>query len=242
MSGVDNMNYMYSVNASNGTMRMFVNFDVKTDPNTDLILTQMRQNLAQPQLPRGRAKLRRDHPEGELFAPHARRPLFAEEHLRFDLPGELCQHQPHRPAPARARRCHGQRLRRGPVCDPHMGQARHPGQARHHRSRHGQCRAEAEYGQPGRSDRQRARAPRAGVHLHGPRPGPARLPRGIRLHRGPRQLRRLDRPPEGRGPHRAGGADLQHPGPDRRRACRHHGHLPVAGHQRARDRPGREER
>ena len=35
MSGVDNMNYMYSVNASNGTMRIFVNFDVKTDPNTD---------------------------------------------------------------------------------------------------------------------------------------------------------------------------------------------------------------
>ncbi len=51
MSGVDNMNYMYSVNASNGTMRMFVNFDVKTDPNTDLVLSQIRQNLAQPQLP-----------------------------------------------------------------------------------------------------------------------------------------------------------------------------------------------
>jgi HAE1 family hydrophobic/amphiphilic exporter-1 len=51
MSGVDNMNYMYSVNASNGTMRMFVNFDVKTDPNTDLIFTQMRQNQVQGQLP-----------------------------------------------------------------------------------------------------------------------------------------------------------------------------------------------
>ncbi len=51
ISGVDNMNYMYSVNASNGTMRMFVNFDVKTDPNTDLLFTQMRQNQAQAQLP-----------------------------------------------------------------------------------------------------------------------------------------------------------------------------------------------
>ena len=51
ISGVDNMNYMYSVNASNGTMRIFVNFDVKTDPNTDLIFTQMRQNQAQAQLP-----------------------------------------------------------------------------------------------------------------------------------------------------------------------------------------------
>jgi HAE1 family hydrophobic/amphiphilic exporter-1 len=51
MSGVDNMNYMYSLNANNGTLRMYVNFDVKTDPNTDLILTQMRQNQAQSQLP-----------------------------------------------------------------------------------------------------------------------------------------------------------------------------------------------
>ena len=51
ISGVDNMNYMYSVNASNGTMRIFVSFDVKTDPNIDLIFTQMRQNQAQAQLP-----------------------------------------------------------------------------------------------------------------------------------------------------------------------------------------------
>ena len=52
MSGVDNMNYMYSLNATaNGLMRMIVNFDVKTDPNTDLILTQMRETQAASQLP-----------------------------------------------------------------------------------------------------------------------------------------------------------------------------------------------
>src|SRR5215471_7399795 len=52
MSGVDNMNYMYSLNAAaRGEMRMIVDFDVKTDPNTDLILSQMRQGLAAPQLP-----------------------------------------------------------------------------------------------------------------------------------------------------------------------------------------------
>src|SRR5215470_27173 len=52
MSGVDNMNYMYSLNAAaRGEMRMIVDFDVKTDPNTDLILSQMRQNLASSQLP-----------------------------------------------------------------------------------------------------------------------------------------------------------------------------------------------
>src|ERR1700684_668048 len=51
MAGVDNMNYMYSVSANNGVMRMGVNFDVKTDPNVDEVLSQLRENQAQPQLP-----------------------------------------------------------------------------------------------------------------------------------------------------------------------------------------------
>src|ERR1051326_765917 len=38
MSGVDNMNYMYSINASNGDLRMQINFDVATDPNIDQVL------------------------------------------------------------------------------------------------------------------------------------------------------------------------------------------------------------
>jgi len=51
MSGVDNMNYMYSTNANNGAMRLVVNFNVATDPNTDQVLTQMRQSQAESQLP-----------------------------------------------------------------------------------------------------------------------------------------------------------------------------------------------
>src|ERR1051326_1938098 len=51
MSGVDNMNYMYSINANNGVMRMVVNFDVKTDPNIDQMLAQLRVSQAEPQLP-----------------------------------------------------------------------------------------------------------------------------------------------------------------------------------------------
>jgi hydrophobic/amphiphilic exporter-1 (mainly G- bacteria), HAE1 family len=52
MSGVDNMNYMYSLNATaNGQTTMIVDFDVKTDPNTDLILAQMRETQAASQLP-----------------------------------------------------------------------------------------------------------------------------------------------------------------------------------------------
>ena len=51
MSGVDNMNYMYSINANNSTLTLTVDFDVKTDPNTDQILTQMREGQAASQLP-----------------------------------------------------------------------------------------------------------------------------------------------------------------------------------------------
>jgi HAE1 family hydrophobic/amphiphilic exporter-1 len=51
MSGVDNMNYMSSVNGNDGTLKLTVNFDVATDVNTDQILSQMRSNQASSQLP-----------------------------------------------------------------------------------------------------------------------------------------------------------------------------------------------
>ncbi len=51
MSGVDHMNYMYSLNASNGTMKLTVNYDITTDPNIDQVLTQMRESQAESQLP-----------------------------------------------------------------------------------------------------------------------------------------------------------------------------------------------
>jgi HAE1 family hydrophobic/amphiphilic exporter-1 len=44
VSGVDNMTYMYSLNATaNQQTTLLVDFDLKTDPNMDLILTQSRQ-------------------------------------------------------------------------------------------------------------------------------------------------------------------------------------------------------
>ena len=52
VSGVDNMTYMYSLNqTANQQTELFVDFDVKTDPNTDLLLTQSRQQLANGQIP-----------------------------------------------------------------------------------------------------------------------------------------------------------------------------------------------
>ena len=51
MAGVDNMNYMYSLNGSDGSLKLTVNFDIATETNTDQILSQMRVNQATSQLP-----------------------------------------------------------------------------------------------------------------------------------------------------------------------------------------------
>jgi hydrophobic/amphiphilic exporter-1 (mainly G- bacteria), HAE1 family len=51
MSGVDNMDYMWSTNASNGQTQLNVDFDVATDPNIDQVLSQLRVSQAQSQLP-----------------------------------------------------------------------------------------------------------------------------------------------------------------------------------------------
>src|SRR3954452_17822201 len=50
MSGVDYGNYIQSINA-NGSIRMTVNFDIKTDPNIDQILAQLRVSQATSALP-----------------------------------------------------------------------------------------------------------------------------------------------------------------------------------------------
>ena len=52
INGVDNMDYMYSLNSTNNSSTsLYVNFDLRTEPNMDLILTQSRQALAIGQLP-----------------------------------------------------------------------------------------------------------------------------------------------------------------------------------------------
>src|SRR5579862_8662884 len=51
MSGVDNMLYMQSTNANDGTMNLRVTFDVGTDVNLDQVNTQNRVAQAQPNLP-----------------------------------------------------------------------------------------------------------------------------------------------------------------------------------------------
>ncbi|MBX3359757.1 MAG: multidrug efflux RND transporter permease subunit [Phycisphaeraceae bacterium] len=51
MSGVDNMTYMYSLNMNSGMLRMYVDFRLGTNADTDQILSQMRVQQANSQLP-----------------------------------------------------------------------------------------------------------------------------------------------------------------------------------------------
>jgi hydrophobic/amphiphilic exporter-1 (mainly G- bacteria), HAE1 family len=51
MTGVDNMIYMRSVSANNGQMTLYVDFDVKTNSDTDQVLSQLRVSQVQSQLP-----------------------------------------------------------------------------------------------------------------------------------------------------------------------------------------------
>src|ERR1700731_4771153 len=51
MNGVDNMIYMDSVSANNGVVQLFVDFDIKTNPDIDQVLGQLRVDQAQSQLP-----------------------------------------------------------------------------------------------------------------------------------------------------------------------------------------------
>jgi HAE1 family hydrophobic/amphiphilic exporter-1 len=51
MNGVDNMDYMWSTNASNGQTQLNVDFNVTTDPNIDQVLSQLRVSQAQSQVP-----------------------------------------------------------------------------------------------------------------------------------------------------------------------------------------------
>src|SRR5215510_11438283 len=51
MNGVDNMLYMQSTNANDGSEQLFVTFDVDTNVNTDQVNVQNRIAQAQPNLP-----------------------------------------------------------------------------------------------------------------------------------------------------------------------------------------------
>ncbi len=80
MSGVDNMNYMYSINSNDGRMSLRVNFDVNTDPNIDQILAQMRLSQADSQLPEDVRSFGFTVAKVSHRTPAAVRALFPQQH------------------------------------------------------------------------------------------------------------------------------------------------------------------
>ncbi len=51
LSGTDGLNYMDSLSGSDGSLRLYADFDIASDPNYDLMLAQMRVAQASAQLP-----------------------------------------------------------------------------------------------------------------------------------------------------------------------------------------------
>ena len=213
MSGVDNMNYMYSLNANNGELKLYVNFDVKTDPNIDQVLAQIRKSQADSKLPQEVPRLRRHGEEVNVIPPHGGEPLFPQRDLRRHLPRQLCLHQPERPDDACAGDRQRHRVRRRPVRHALLGETRPAGEAQHHDPGDRQRHPAAEHGEPCGPDRRRACAPRPGVHLRHQGPGTAGDGGGVREDRAPGQPGRVDRAALGRGPDRARLPDLRHGGP-----------------------------
>ena len=113
MNGVDNMLYLQSTNANDGTMTQIVTFDVGTDIDIDNVLVQNRFSQAQPFLPQDVQELRRHDqevagvPADRLLALLARRPL------RRPVPRQLRDDQRQRRAAA-----HPRRGRRGATSAP----------------------------------------------------------------------------------------------------------------------------
>ena len=133
INGVDNMSYMYSLNATaNSQTTMLIDFDLKTDPNMDLILTQSRENLAATQLPAEvnnyGVTIRKSTSRGA----DAGRLILAARHARCEVPGELRLHQPERAHSTLVRCWPDECFRRGAVCHEAVGKARPIGETGHH--------------------------------------------------------------------------------------------------------------
>ena len=172
MSGVDNMNYMYSINANNGLMRLTVDFDVKTDPEYR---------------PDSHADARRRRPPRNcpltctILASRFRNPLSAPL-LLFALysPNGTYDAQflanyayinlidPLTPRAGIAQ-CHD--LRCGPIRDALLGEARPAWRNCKSPFRKSSTPSDPEHGQPSGTDRRRTGPARPRIHLRSPRPG-----------------------------------------------------------------------
>ena len=150
-------------------MTMIVDFDVKTDPNTDQILAQMTRDASGIAASGGCQQLRSHGAEVGDLAADADHAVLAERNVRRGVSCELRVHQSSRSVDARPRNRQRADLRRRTICDALVGEAGSIGQAGHHRHGHHQRDPGAEHRESRRTGGRRASSQRAGVHLLGSR-------------------------------------------------------------------------
>ena len=103
MSGVDNMNYMYSLNANNGELKLYVELRRKDRPEHRPGARPDTEEPGRLQAAPGGPRLRRHGQEVDGLSLDDGEPLFTQRHIRCNLSGELCLHQPERPDHPRSR-------------------------------------------------------------------------------------------------------------------------------------------
>src|SRR5204862_1940542 len=207
MSGVDNMNYMYSLNATgNSQTTLVVNFEVKTERNNDLILAQSSETQPASQLPIDvtnygitvRKSVTAPLMLIALYSPHGSYDAkFLANYAYINLVDSITR------SPGI-----GQVQVFGAVRHAALGQARSARQTGNHRPGDRQRSPNAEYSEPSRKSGRRTDPLRTTVRLCSSRAGTISLARRIRRDCGPRVAGWRSGAREGRRPYRARSARL----------------------------------
>ena len=124
INGVENMIYMKSTNANDGTLTLKVSFDVGTNLDMANVLTQNRVSEAHAAAAAVGQELRRLGQEGARLSAARHLDQVAERHLRQQLPVELRDHQHQRQHRAHQGRRPDQPVRRQRLRDARLAPAR----------------------------------------------------------------------------------------------------------------------
>ncbi len=90
VNGVENMLYMQSTSASDGSYTLIVTFDIGTDPDFAQVLVQNRVAIALAVAAAAGPAAGRHHPEEVDRDPADRHPQLAGRSLRQPVPAQLC--------------------------------------------------------------------------------------------------------------------------------------------------------
>ncbi len=233
MSGVDNLNYMYSLNAAgNGQMTMIVELrrEERSEYRPDAHANA--RDAGRLAAAAGRDQFRRDGAEIGDRAADGDGTLFAEGHLRRQVSGQLLLHQPERPIDARSRNRQRAGIRSRPICDAPVDQAGSTCEAGHYGDRNRFSDSGAEHRESRGPGWRLAVSERPGIHVLGAGAGTADFARRVRRHRRSRTAGRRHRSSARCRAHRTGRAGLHAIRPHQRQAGRDYRRISIARHQR----------